>query len=570
MDDTNNKDITNKEAQKSYNVSDSKTISPFLYESSKEPIPRQQDQSKLLVEVINSTSSVSGKGYASDALTSDFFEDRPYQQELLYKEYAYAYVKSLPDPFCVVSVDNSIVYANEKFFNLVGATTALPCQLDTIFRYPLVISEEESDVSNELVSEEGKCMHVKVLTKKLGSDFYALRIAASLEQSHIAANFHAQRLETLGMFSSGIVHDFNNMLTGILGHVSYLKNILPKTGPHVESLNAIQQGAKKSSSLSQEILKYSKLDTSNHYVSNDICSIIRETVSLLKGSISPKYNLRATLPEQPLYVLSAEGKIAQLIVNLVINARDAIDQNGFIEVGVEIVDDIDRLCRALKVINVPERSYVRLYVLDDGKGIPKTIIDKIFDPFFTSKKEKGTGLGLATVRSIVNSLDGTLEVFSEEGVGTSISIFLPLLDESSSSFIRQDSESDLRLFNGQNEKILVIDDEKLVSSTIKLSLKYLNYDVCIASSGEEAISKVADKNEQFDLILLDMIMPNISGEEMFFKLKAINPDVRVLIISGYTNEEVVQKILDNGGKGYIQKPFSIYELSKKVKECLFI
>ena len=501
-------------------------------------------------------------------------------------KYIYSSLDCLNDPLFIVSDKNKVVFTNKAFIKLLGSELNGKIEIDSdiseFWNFDLKEIKADQEITSEFKFSENNILYVRIDLKIIEGMYVFVRVLHAL-QTDIDVSFHSQRLETLGMLAGGIVHDFNNMLTGILGHVAYLKNILPKIGNHAESLVAIEQGARKSSLLSHQILNFSKLDTSNHPTPHDLCQIISNTCSLLRGAISPKYNLRYRIPDFPFYIKAVEGKIAQIIVNLVINARDAIDEKGFIEVGVEFAKDEERLKETLlqnlrpnksseteknENSNLLNKNYVRLFVLDDGKGIPKDIITKIFDPFFTTKKENGTGLGLTTVKSIVNSLNGGIEIFSQEGTGTSISIYLPLYEQDSLQIYNDPELENLEPLEGNNERILIVDDENLVRNTINLSLKHLGYNVEMASSGNEAIYKFKENEFKFDLVLIDMVMPNISGEELFFTLKSLDPNINALIISGHTSESTVKNILKNGGRGFIQKPFTIYELSKKVKEYL--
>ena len=366
--------------------------------------------------------------------------------------------------------------------------------------------------------------------------------------------FHSQRLETLGMLSGGIAHDFNNVLTGLLGHITYLKTILPQTGPHIESLDAIEEGSKKASVMTQEILNFSRLRIVEKPESVDLCELLLKTCGLLRGAFPPACQLHFTAPERVVQVEGVEGKLAQVFVNLVMNSRAALGDAGEIDIALEegTLED-ERGLTSVAVVKVR----------DTGEGIPEENLTRIFEPFFSTKSQ-GTGLGLATVKRIIAESGGDISIRSEIGAGTEVSVILPR------SIVEAEDEpaaGNPALEHG-TERILIVDDEDPVRNVICVSLKHLGYSVEVARSGIEALDLLKDDPNGFDLVILDMLMPELSGDETFFAMKELTPTLRALVISGYTSEAAVQKVLDNGGRGFIQKPFSIEQLSAKVRECL--
>jgi signal transduction histidine kinase/CheY-like chemotaxis protein len=366
--------------------------------------------------------------------------------------------------------------------------------------------------------------------------------------------FHSQRLETLGMLSGGIAHDFNNVLTGLLGHITYLKTILPQSGPHIESLDAIEEGSKKASVMTQEILNFSRLRTVEKNESVDLCELLLKTCGLLRGAFPPAYQLEFEAPESPVCVEGVEGKLAQVFVNLVMNSRAALGNAGEISICLE-EGQIE------EVAGVSSVAVVK--VSDSGEGIPEENLSRIFEPFFSTKTQ-GTGLGLATVKRIVDESGGDISIESTVGVGTEVSVILPLSSEGLDTIAPLENR---KLEHG-TERILIVDDEDPVRNVLCVSLKHLGYSVEVARSGQEALAHLEADPNGFDLVILDMLMPELSGDETYFRMRELTPELRALVISGYSSEAAVQKVLDNGGRGFIQKPFSIEQLSAKVRECL--
>lgn len=468
----------------------------------------------------------------------------------------------LRDPFAIIGADRNILFANASFRELVDLDTS---QRSVSELWPDIESYGGSEeVSSTFLRPDGEKISVYLSIRELRDSVLFVRVLRAAELGEAARDFHVQRLETLGLLAGGVAHDFNNLLTGILGHISYLKTILPKSGAHVESLAAIENGARKSSLITQQILNFSRTDLTDEPAVLDLCQVIPRTCALLRGAISPEYNLRFKVSEAPVNVLGIESRLAQIIVNLVINARDAIEPGGFIEVSTDVTEDLDRVGEAFRGRELAAKRYARLTVLDNGHGMSQEVQKKIFTPFFTTKKGKGTGLGLALVASIVQSLGGCIDVNSQENFGTSLSLFIPLY-EGEKQAARERGREDLV---GGEERILVIDDESPVRNVLSMSLQHLGYTVETAASGDEGLEKFRENSGDFDLVILDMLMPKLSGDQVFVELQKLRSDVNVLIVSGFSSEEAVKRMLANGGKDFMQKPFTIQELSKKVRECL--
>jgi len=478
----------------------------------------------------------------------------------------YQALNSLPEPLCILDANRSCVFANSALFEFLGLPdTRLPSVGDfwpTVASTPLTAGEAAS----EFVGLNGEVFAVKLALAPIAQGYVVVRVLAGLSRSDTLHTFHAQRLETLGLLSGGIAHDFNNILAGILGHITYLKTILPRSGPHVESLAAIEEGARKGTTLTGQILNFSRLESTEKAAPVDLGELVVKTIRLLRGAISPEYNLEHAIPEGRTAVLAVEGKLAQVIVNLVINARDAITSGGTVRVELTVVDDDAELTRAFRGCDLSSRRYARLAVIDNGSGIPPEVAARIFEPYFSTKKERGTGLGLSTVDAIVRQFGGAITVDSVVDSGTTLAVYLPLVEGAEAAAPRPDAPRPAALPRG-DERILVVDDEYPVRNVLSVSLQHLGYTVEVAASGAEALEKFGTL-ERVDLVLLDMLMPNLSGEEVFFKLKEIDPAVPVLVISGFTSERSVHHILDHGGRGFLPKPFTIEDLSRKVRECL--
>lgn len=379
---------------------------------------------------------------------------------------------------------------------------------------------------------------------------------------------HQQRLALLGMLAGGVAHDFNNVLTGILGHTAYLSTIMPATGPHRESLRAIEDGARRAASMTQQILKFTRSEDTPQHSEIELNSLLESTCNLLRGAITRQYHLILELPPADLRVRAIESHLTQIIINLVVNARDALQENGEIYVALKqqtILDNEELPLEARGAPIAPGR-YATLAVTDNGCGIPEDVQRRIFEPFFSTKGVKGSGLGLAMVYQIVQELGGAIEVASKVGVGTRISVFLPLLEAAPTD--RPSNTAAQEQLPGGRERILVVDDETAVRQVLSLALGRLGYHVHAAACASEALQLYRQNPGAFDLVVLDMVMPDGSGRDVFHKMRALNPRQRVLLSTAFSSEEAIRDVLSNGGKGLLRKPFLMEELAHKVRECL--
>lgn len=488
---------------------------------------------------------------------------------------------SLKEPIFIINGDFDCLFANQALLHFLGAEGD-GIKISKVEEFWPKVRDCDLNVeglSSEFLAAGAEPYSVKLGFAPIEGNRLVVRVIAGVSKNETLHSFHAQRLETLGMLAGGIAHDFNNILAGILGHITYLKTILPQTGAHVESVTAIEDGARKASGMTQQILNFSKLDAGEKAVPIEIMALVHRVCSLLRRAISPEYVMewKSPKPGQPqreVYVLAGEARLAQIIANLVINARDALSSGGSIKVqldclSIENAKEKELISTAFCGRDLSSRWYAKLSVIDNGHGMPPEIIARIFEPYFSTKKAAGTGLGLATCDAIVKQFGGVIQVHSEVGSGTDISVFLPVVgsDENKAQTNAQPKSSAGALLRG-HERILVVDDEYPVRNVLAMSLEHLGYQVTSVASGIEAIELYSTSKDGYDLVILDMLMPELTGEKVFFRLREIDPGARVLIISGFSSQQLVLKILREGGKGFIQKPFTISELSKQVRECL--
>jgi signal transduction histidine kinase len=458
----------------------------------------------------------------------------------------YSAFEEIRRPICLIDLSTREIVANSSFRALLNMATINPLPLEDVIG-------RQSLNDTELIIKKNSANNEPEVFLTLEKIDDQLLIGYAELASERQANFHAQRLKTLGMISGGVAHDFNNVLTGLLGHITFLKTVLPETGIHSESLQAIEEGSMKAAQLTQQILNFSKLKTVEKLELINLNDLVQRTCTLLRGAISPSNKLEFFIPKDTLCIKAIEGKVAQVIVNLVMNAKAALTKSGVIQVSLELGMKDSEGHQPVSILRVS----------DNGCGIPENILDRIFEPFF-STKETGTGLGLSTVKRIVDEFGGDIKINSIINNGTEISISFPTVENTE---LNNNSKPKDKLRRG-DENILIIDDEDPVRNVLSVSLRHLGYNVETASCGKEGIELFKNKPNYYNLVLLDMIMPEMPGEEVYGELIKYNNNIKVLVISGFSSEDAVQSILTKGGKGYIQKPFTIEELANKVRDCI--
>lgn len=373
----------------------------------------------------------------------------------------------------------------------------------------------------------------------------------------------SQKLESVGKLAGGVAHDFNNMLMVILGHTELLLDEISREDPNRASLETIHKAAGKSSDLTRQLLAFARKQTISPVVLelNDTIVGMLKMVQRLIGE-----NIRVVwAPEMALWPVKVDpAQIDQLLVNLAVNARDAIDGVGTITIATANVT-LDAAYSAGHFECIPG-DYVMLSVSDDGSGMEKATQERLFEPFFTTKGlGKGTGLGLATVYGVVKQNKGFISVYSEPGQGTCFKIYFPRYVGARAEEVKaQQSE----IPQGRGELILLVEDEISILRLAQTMLEQLGYQVIAAATPGEMLHRIPDLAAPIRLLITDVIMPEMNGRELADRIKEIHPDVRCLFMSGYTSNVIAhQGVLDEGVQ-FIEKPFSVKILAAKVSQML--
>lgn len=371
-----------------------------------------------------------------------------------------------------------------------------------------------------------------------------------------------QKLESLGVLAGGIAHDFNNLLTGILGNASFARMDIPANSPAQPSLEQVEIAAQRAAELCKQMLAYSG---KGRFVVQrvDLSALVRETADLLQVSISKNCGVKFALAEDLPPINADATQIRQIIMNLVINASEAIaDKAGAIIVATGVIEaDRAYLSEAHLSPNIPEGEYVFLEVSDNGMGMTAATRAKIFDPFFTTKFT-GRGLGLAAVLGIVRGHSGALKVHSEMGRGTTFKLLLPCADGPSET--ESALPSPLIKWRGAGT-MLVVEDEDTVRATMTRMLERIGFEVLQAANGHEALEIFHRDGGKIVGVLLDLTMPLLDGNATFMELRRLDPDVRVLLMSGFNEQDAVHRFAGKGLAGFIQKPFKPDVLYSKLQ-----
>ncbi len=396
------------------------------------------------------------------------------------------------------------------------------------------------------------------------------RLEADAERERLQNQLHqAQRLESLGQLAGGIAHDFNNLLAVIINYAAFVADDLDAAEITDESRKAMREdveqislAAEKAAHLTHQLLAFARREVVQPAVV-DVNDVVAGVEQLLRRTLGEQVELHSSLADDLLPVLADPGQLEQILVNLAVNARDAMPDGGVLRIDTANMD-IDEDYAASR----PELSpgqYVRMRVSDTGVGMSPETAQRVFDPFFTTKPPgQGTGLGLATVYGIVQQAGGRAQIYSEPGVGTTFTVLLPTTDRASSS---AEPQADSSTVHG-DETILLVEDEQALREVTRRILTGAGYEVIVAANGPEALYAASTHSGPIDLLLSDVIMPQMPGPQLAEQLLEEWPSVRVLLMSGFA-----QPILDSGGHlndgvRLIEKPFSRPTLLAKVAEIL--
>ena len=421
------------------------------------------------------------------------------------------------------------------------------------------------DVEATWKRKDGRLLQVQLSVRAVRNaagqvDYYETFVRDVTDQRRLQQQLtQSQKMEAIGRLAGGVAHDFNNLLTVITSYSDLVYQDLPPDDPRRDDVDQVRKAADGAAALTRQLLAFSRQQVLEPKVI-DLNSVVDNLKKILQRVIGEDVELTTVLAAELAAVKADVSQIEQILMNLAVNARDAMPTGGKLTIETTNVDyDPERQQRS-----DGSTEFVMLAVTDTGTGMDEATKARIFEPFFTTKQPgKGTGLGLATVYAIVTQAGGFIWVYSELGHGTSFKIYLPQVDAvaTTAAVARVD------LPRG-TETVLLVEDAAAVRAVARQVLQRQGYNVLEASDGEDALHLAARYQGTIDLVLTDVVMPRAGGRELAERLLTVRPDTRVLYMSGYTDDSVVRHGILEGGVAYLQKPFSPEGLARKVREVL--
>ncbi len=424
-------------------------------------------------------------------------------------------------------------------------------------------SGEVRGLEMDFRAKDGRIISTLMFSKVVQVDSESLLLTMFLDltdRKRLEARLQqAQKMEAIGTLAGGIAHEFNNLLMGIVGNVYLMFLDIDSSHSHYKRLKNIEKQVQSGSDLTAQLLGYAR---KGRYVVQPISlNRLVESTSEIFGRTKKEITIHRELAEDLFDINADQGQIEQVLLNLYVNAADAMPGGGNL-----ILKTINTTHKNMKgkLYDLKPGNYVLLTVTDTGIGMDKKTRERIFDPFFTTKEmSRGAGLGLASADGIVTSHGGYIDVDSEKGHGATFRIYLPASEKKPRKLVKIDE----RVIK-ETGTVLLVDDEEVILEVGKELLEVLGYRVLIANGGEEAIEVYRKNRENIDIVILDMVMPNIGGGEAYDRMKEINPDVKALLSTGYSINGEATEILERGCNGFIQKPFNINDLSQKIRAIL--
>ncbi len=372
-----------------------------------------------------------------------------------------------------------------------------------------------------------------------------------------------EKMQAIGQLAGGIAHDFNNMLGGILGSAELLEDRLPDDADTRELFQIVMQSAQRAADLTSKLLTFSRKQPAESAIL-DVHLLLKDTVTLLKQTIDRRIEINTHFNAQHKLIVGDVTQLQNAFLNLGINASHAMPNGGKIHITTDVVD-LTPEHGPKTTFDLKAGQYIQISVQDTGTGIAPEHLNHIFEPFFTTKQQgKGTGLGLATVFSSVKQHQGSITASSEVGSGTRFTICLPLATVGEPV---ETGDANKNRVHGKGH-ILIVDDEKVMRVTAKAILEDLGYEVSLAEDGQIALDRFRENPDTFDLVVLDMMMPNLNGKDCFLGMKQIKPDIKVILSTGYTPESELLAMKAAGLTAWIKKPYMSGPLSQKIQEVL--
>jgi two-component system, cell cycle sensor histidine kinase and response regulator CckA len=498
---------------------------------------------------------------------------RDIAKELLsLKSHLEVILSSMSEGILEITAEGDIIYANPTAISIVDlpeekllASNVLELfheidrmKVDKLFESGEKAAPNTNGSSYRLVN--GKDVSLNILPIKDEENKIIVILKDLSDRKVLEARLRqAHKIEAIGTLAGGIAHDFNNLLMGIQGYASLILFDMNTNHPHYEKLKRIEDHVRSGAELTKQLLGFARGGRYEVAVA-DLSDIVDKT-STMFGRTKKEITIHRKFEENLWTVEVDRGQIEQVFLNLYVNAWQAMPGGGdlYLETANVTINK-----GYMKPFYVKPGRYVKVSVTDTGIGMDEKTKERIFEPFFTTKEMgRGTGLGLASVYGIIKGHNGIINVYSEKGHGATFTIYLPASEK---EFVKEAPVA-ADIVKGEGT-ILLVDDEDMIVEVSRELLEVLGYRVHVAKNGGDAVEIYREKQSEIDVIILDMIMPGMGGGETFEALKSINPDVRVILSSGYSINGKAKEIMKRGCKAFIQKPFQMGDLSDKIKKVL--
>ena len=488
-------------------------------------------------------------------------------------------------PVGIVSLNEAgtIIFSNAFFWKIIGTPDDSLGKYINIFKLAIFSSNEfsthlkdllgkhkEFDIeTSALTNEEGRrfylhCQGIVSTDKAMTEPLYTLICADISDKKQLQQQFQlAQRLEAIGKLAGGIAHDFNNILTVIQGSASFLLSNLQSGDANYENADQIFKSAERAESLTRQLLAFGRRQMLQPKIL-DLNTLILSFRQKIETLVGPAIKIQHNLKNDAGNVKADPSQMEEVIVNLVINARDAMPNGGQLVIETKNVTLDEAYVKRRPLVQ--PGPYVLLAISDTGTGMDENTQARIFEPFFTTKeKGKGTGLGLATVYGIIKQSGGFIWVYSEKGHGSTFKIYLPRVDEVS---VHETSPVSADQSLRGSETILVVDDESDVRSLVSEMLRFYGYKVMEAPNASNALLIMERYQNDVDLVLTDIVMPQMNGFELVDKISPMYPALKIVFMSGFTDTVTADHPQLDKEKNFVQKPFSANVLIQKIRDVL--
>jgi two-component system, cell cycle sensor histidine kinase and response regulator CckA len=539
----------------------------------------KKDKSIITVETYSSRTIYEGKQAVIGTIL-DITDRKRAEEELKYEKMRFqTLVDNAPFGMILIDKDKKISYINPKFKELFGYDLAdIPDAAALFVKAFLVLEFGERDdfkgingsVDVMMVHPTQRSFTVKTKDgSKKEMNFISMQLSAGenficcediTERKRLEAQlFQSQKMEAIGTLAGGVAHDFNNLLMGILGYTSIMLLDIKKNDPNYERLKIIEGEVQSGANLTKQLLGFAR-GGKYELTTNSINDILEKSSDLF-GRTKKEIKIYKKFADDLMNVDADRVQIEQVFLNIFLNAWQAMPNGGelYLDTSNFIVAEYQTGLTAL-----PSGKYVKISITDTGIGMDEAIQRRVFEPFFTTKEMgMGTGLGLASAYGIIKNHGGTITVYSEKGKGTTFNIYLPASEKKP-----EDHKAIPKEVLMGTETILLVDDQDAIIDVGIAMLRTLGYTVLSAKDGKSALEIFNNNKEKINLVILDMIMPVMSGADTYEALKNINPDIKVILSSGYSMEEQALHILERGCNGFIQKPFNLSDLSRKIREII--